>query len=188
MTEPIILASKSPRRKHLLELAEIPFEIIVEDTAEEFPDGLSFNEIPIYISEIKAKVIKQKHPHRSIVSADTIVVINDKILGKPTNQEEAMEFLGILAGATHRVITGVSILSPSQTISFSDVTEVTFHPLTRHEIEYYVRTYNPLDKAGAYAIQEWIGAIGIKRIHGCFYNVMGLPISRVKQALAQIGF
>lgn len=183
---PIILASKSPRRKHLLELAEIDFDIITEDTDEGFEAHLSIGEIPIYIARNKAKAIAAHHRDRIILAADTVVVLNNTIIGKPANRDHAIEILSTLSGQTHEVITGVVILWNDQEIAFSDTTKVSFHDLTADQIVYYVDRCQPFDKAGAYAIQEWIGAIGIKRIEGCFYNVMGLPISLVKQQLQRL--
>lgn len=184
-TMEIILASQSPRRKHLLESANINFSIVTANTAETFPSDLSFEQIPIHIAKEKANVAFNKNPNPDnlIIAADTIVVLDDKILGKPKDKEEAISFLHQLSGNTHQVITGVVLLHHQKEISFIEVTEVDFHPLTSAQIEFYVNEFKPYDKAGAYAIQEWIGLIGIKRIVGDFYNVMGLPISKVVQAI-----
>ena len=184
-TMDIILASQSPRRKHLLESANINFSIVTANTAETFPSDLSFEQIPIHIAKEKANVVfnKNPNPNNLIIAADTIVVLDDKILGKPKDKEEAISFLHQLSGNTHQVITGVVLLHHQKEISFIEVTEVDFHPLTSAQIEFYVNEFKPYDKAGAYAIQEWIGLIGIKRIVGDFYNVMGLPISKVVQAI-----
>ena len=182
----IILASQSPRRKELLTLAEIPFEVIVSDTDETFPLGLSFEETAIHIAKNKGLAIAEKVSLEStILAADTIVVCNDKMIGKPTSRQNAIEIITSLAGNTHKVITGVFICNNSKEISFADVTNVTFYNLKEEQIIYYVDKYKPYDKAGAYAIQEWIGAVGIKNINGDFYNVMGLPISRVVAALKE---
>jgi septum formation protein len=182
----IILASQSPRRKALLELAEIDFEVIVADTDESFPSELSFEEAAIYIAKNKALVVASTNPNRIILAADTVVVCNNKIIGKPINGKDAIEILTQLSGNTHKVITGVYILLQNESIFFADVTTVSFHELTNAQISYYVDKYKPYDKAGGYAIQEWIGAVGIKKINGDFYNVMGLPISRVVASLKQI--
>jgi len=180
----IILASQSPRRRELLHLAEIDFEVIVADTDESFPTGLSFEETAIHIAKNKGlAVANNEHDDRTILAADTIVVCNKKIIGKPKNREDAIEILSALSGQTHLVITGVFILKEGKEITFSDTTAVSFHTLRQEQIIYYVDKYKPYDKAGAYAIQEWIGAIGIKKVEGDFYNVMGLPISRVVAAL-----
>lgn len=186
-----ILASQSPRRKLLLEWAEQTFEIIVKPTDEYYPADLAIEEIPVYIAKQKALAVKEyiqtayhhQYTDKSILAADTIVVLDGRIIGKPADRSDAISILSSLSGQKHRVITGVVILHKSGEIVFSDTTEVTFHELTREQIEYYVDQYQPYDKAGAYAIQEWIGVIGIKSINGDFYNVMGLPISRVVQAM-----
>ena len=180
----IILASQSPRRKQLLEWAEIPFEIIIRETDESYPAGLHVNEIAIHIARNKALAIKQSNNTSiPILAADTIVVLKNEIIGKPKNREDAIDILSRLSGNHHKVITGVVILHGNTEISFADVTDVEFHSLTKTQIEFYVDKYKPYDKAGAYAIQEWIGVVGIKTINGDFYNVMGLPVSRVVQAV-----
>jgi septum formation protein len=187
--EKIILASGSPRRKQLLELADISFEVIVAATDETYPPGLSFAQTAIYIAENKAMAVQNKLKEKyngdaqTIIAADTVVVLENKILGKPQNSEDAIAILSNLSGKSHQVITGVCILTPENKLLFSEETEVEFYSLTAPQIEYYIAHYKPYDKAGAYAIQEWIGAIGIKGIKGDFYNVMGLPISRVVKEL-----
>jgi septum formation protein len=188
----IILASGSPRRKQLLELVGIHFEVIVANTDESYPSALSSAEIAMHIAENKAIASKKKlqSAHNSnaqtIMAADTIVVLENKIIGKPKNREDAISILSNLSGKIHRVITGVCILNNEKKILFSEETEVEFHPLSASQIEYYVDYCKPYDKAGAYAIQEWIGAVGIKSIKGDFYNVMGLPVSRVVKELTLI--
>ncbi len=185
--ERIILASASPRRKQLLEWAEIPFDILVKETDELYPSTLSIDQVPVYIARNKAFAVKYELSHdRIILAADTIVVLNDEIIGKPANREIAIETLSKLSGQTHQVITGVVLLNGDEEVSFRDITEVEFHTLTQAQIEYYVDQYQPYDKAGAYAIQEWIGVIGIKNVNGDFYNVMGLPVSRVVKALKDL--
>lgn len=180
----IILASQSPRRKQLLEWAEIPFEIIVQETDESYPSNLSTEEIAIHIARNKALTIQQSNNiNIPILAADTIVVLQNEIIGKPKNREDAVNILSRLSGNHHKVITGVVILNGAKEISFADVTDVEFHLLTQAQIEFYVDKYKPYDKAGAYAIQEWIGVVGIKTINGDFYNVMGLPVSRVVKAI-----
>ena len=182
----VILASQSPRRRELLHLAEIEFEVMVADTDESFPEGLSFDETAIYIAKNKALAIAaQNTTDKIIIAADTIVVCNGEIIGKPINEQDAIKIISTLSGNKHNVITGVYMVKQSKEIFFADVTEVSFHKLTKTQISYYVNKYKPYDKAGAYAIQEWIGAVGIKSINGDFYNVMGLPISRVVAALQQ---
>ena len=181
---PIILASQSPRREQLLEWAEVPFEIVVSNTNERFPPGIPPEEVAVYIARNKAYAVQQQAgSEKPILAADTIVVLGDAIIGKPVHREEAVSILLALSGERHRVITGVVLLQGNKELSFADVTEVTFHELSLQQIEFYVDKYKPYDKAGAYAIQEWIGVVGIKSIVGDFYNVMGLPISRVVQHL-----
>lgn len=183
----IILASQSPRRKQLLEWAEVPFEIIVKETDERFPPGLTPEEVAIYIARNKAIAVQQSlSSQATIVAADTIVVLGDNIIGKPVHREDAVSILLALSGEKHRVITGVVIRKGNEEVAFADTTDVEFHNLSVSEIEFYVEKYKPYDKAGAYAIQEWIGVVGIKSINGDFYNVMGLPVSRVVKELKKM--
>lgn len=182
----IILASQSPRRKQLLEWAEIPFEIIIQSTDESYPANLSVEEIAIHIARNKAlAVLQATQATIPVLAADTIVVLNNEVIGKPVNRADAIAILNKLSGQQHMVITGVVIRHGEKEIAFADATEVEFHSLTLEQIAFYVDKYQPYDKAGAYAIQEWIGVIGIKSVKGDFYNVMGLPVSRVVQALLQ---
>jgi septum formation protein len=182
----IILASGSPRRKQLLEWAEIEFDIITRDTPETWPPGMPSPEVPVYIARNKALAVQRAiGTERLIIAADTVVVLGDDIIGKPRDRADAIDILTRLAGKKHEVITGVSMLQGTREQSFDDITAVWFHNLTTAEIEGYVDRYHPFDKAGAYAIQEWIGVIGIRRIEGDFYNVMGLPVSRVVRALKE---
>ncbi len=180
----IILASQSPRRKQLLEWAEVPFDIVVKETDERFPPGLEPEEVAVYIARNKAIAVQaERNADEIILAADTIVVLGDNIIGKPVHREDAVSILLALSGSIHKVITGVVIKKGNEEIAFADVTEVEFHNVTVSEIEFYVDKYKPYDKAGAYAIQEWIGVVGIKSINGDFYNVMGLPVSRVVREL-----
>jgi septum formation protein len=182
--EPIILASGSPRRKQLLEWAEVNFEIRVKDTPENWPAGMAVIDVPVHIARNKALAVKAgAEPGRVVVAADTVVVLGNEIIGKPRDRADAIHILSRLAGQRHEVITGVVLLKDGEEQAFADITAVWFHPLTTAELEAYVDKYRPYDKAGAYAIQEWIGVVGIKGIEGDFYNVMGLPVSRVVQAL-----
>ena len=186
MSQPIVLASGSPRRKQLLEWAEVNFEVIVRSTPETWPAGLPVGLIPLHIARNKALAVKKEvGAGRVVLAADTVVVIDDEIIGKPRDREDAIQILTRLAGNEHEVITGVILTKGDEEIAFADSTAVWFHPLTREQIEGYVDKYKPYDKAGAYAIQEWIGVVGIKGIEGDFYNVMGLPVSRVVQELAR---
>jgi len=184
MHKKIILASQSPRRKQLLEWAEVNFEVMISDADESYPDHLTFSEIAIHIAKNKAlKVVEMYKPSDPVLAADTIVVCDEMVIGKPKDREDAIHIIRRLSGKTHEVITGVVILHQEKEIAFADITEVTFHELNEEQIVFYVDKYKPYDKAGAYAIQEWIGVIGIKSIKGDFYNVMGLPVSKVVQYL-----
>lgn len=182
----IILASGSPRRKQLLEWAEIAFDVITRNTPETWPPGMPTIEVPVHIARNKAFAVQEAIGSGPlIIAADTIVVLNNEIIGKPKDRADAIHILSRLAGNRHEVITGVSILQGAREHCFADTTAVWFHNLTTAEIEGYVDRYHPFDKAGAYAIQEWIGVVGIRRIEGDFYNVMGLPVSRVVRAIRE---
>jgi septum formation protein len=182
--ERFVLASQSPRRKQLLEWAELEFDIIIHSTDESYPNHFSPEQIAVHIARQKAIAVAESLKEKRIVlGADTIVVLRNEIIGKPVDREDAIEILSKLSGDEHLVITGVSILHGEKECSFFDTTVVRFHPLTQEQISFYVDKYKPYDKAGAYAIQEWIGVTGIKSIQGDFYNVMGLPVSRVVQEL-----
>jgi septum formation protein len=181
---PIVLASQSPRRKQLLEWAEVPFDIIVKETDERFPPGMQPQEVAVYIARNKALAVQQAvGSERIVLAADTIVVLGDNIIGKPVHREDAVSILLALSGSVHKVVTGVVIRKGDTEQAFADTTDVEFHHLSVDQIEFYVDKYKPYDKAGAYAIQEWIGVVGIKAIQGDFYNVMGLPVSRVVREL-----
>lgn len=186
MINKIILASQSPRRKQLLEWAEIQFEVQVSNTDESYPDTLSVDEVAVHIAKQKALAIVTIHGNEMpVLAADTIVVCEGEIIGKPKYKEDAIRIIKKLSGKSHDVITGVYICKDEKTVAFSDKTEVSFYELTQEQIEFYIDKYKPYDKAGAYAIQEWIGVVGIQSIKGDFYNVMGLPVSRVVKALAE---
>ena len=184
----IILASQSPRRKQLLEWAEVPFEIVVKETDESYPEDLPVDDVAIHIARNKALAVQafisnESNSGKIILAADTIVVLNNEIIGKPKDRADAISIIKKLSGQKHTVVTGVVILAADKETAFADTTTVEFHPLTEEQITFYVDKYAPYDKAGAYAIQEWIGVTGIKSVNGDFYNVMGLPVSRVVQAL-----
>ncbi|ULQ57569.1 Maf family protein [Flavihumibacter rivuli] len=182
--ERIVLASQSPRRKQLLEWAEVPFDIIVQPTDESFPPYMAIEEVPVHIARQKAMLVQEMFSQeRLVLAADTIVVLDNQVIGKPTDREDAINILSRLSGRTHRVITGVVMRKNGIEKAFADITEVSFHSLTHDQLVYYVDHYQPYDKAGAYAIQEWIGVVGIQSIRGDFYNVMGLPVSKVVMAL-----
>jgi septum formation protein len=187
MTEKIILASTSPRRKQLLEWAEVPFEVITRSVDETFPPGMELKNAATHIALKKALSARNSlNEHRVILGADTIVVLDGQLIGKPVDRIDAINILTQLQGNTHQVITGVAIIKGERQVLFADSTEVTFHTLTPQQIIFYVDKYEPYDKAGAYAIQEWIGVVGIKSVNGDFYNVMGLPVSRVMLELERL--
>lgn len=185
----IILASGSPRRKMLLEWAELNFEVMVSDADESFSAQLNPTDVAISIARKKNQVIvdqlNEKMDRHIVISADTIVVIENEIIGKPVDREEAISMIKKLSGRMHQVITAVNIRSLQSDVQFYDNTEVIFHELTEEQVTHYVDQYKPYDKAGAYAIQEWIGVVGIQAIHGDFYNVMGLPVSKVLKVLKE---
>lgn len=184
----LILASQSPRRRQLLEWAELSFEVKVSDTDETYPPGLHPEEMAIHIARNKALAVQaQSQKQETILAADTMVFLGEAVLGKPVHREDAISMLMALSGEKHQVITGVVIRQGEKEIAFADTTEVEFHSLSLQDIEFYVDKYKPYDKAGSYAIQEWIGVVGIRSIRGDFYNVMGLPVSRVLKALKEIG-
>ena len=181
-----ILASQSPRRKKLLAWADIEFDIMVSEAAEDFPAEMDVQDVPVHIARKKAIAVQQKikdefptHQGKWIIAADTIVVLENEIIGKPIDRADAISILQKLSGKTHRVITGVYIVNETESSFFSETTLVHFHPLSLSQIEYYVDQYQPYDKAGAYGIQDWIGVVGIRGIEGDFYNVMGLPVSKL---------
>ena len=181
-----ILASQSPRRKQLLAWADIAFDVIVSAAEEDFPLDMDVQEVPVFIAQKKAIAVQQKikdefpiHQGKWIIAADTIVVLENEIIGKPIDRADAISILQKLSGKTHRVITGVYLVNDAESSYFSETTLVHFHPITLSQIEYYVDHYQPYDKAGAYGIQDWIGVVGIQGIEGDFYNVMGLPVSKL---------
>ena len=180
---PLILSSNSPRRKELLAGLDIPFEVrVIEDIDESYPDTLPTGEIAEYIAQKKAAAYEVGNDE-VLITADTIVVLDDQILGKPADAEEAKLMLRSLSGKTHHVITGVCLKSHDQLHHFSVISEVTFKTLAEGEISYYVENYKPFDKAGAYGIQEWIGYIGVTGLSGSYFNVMGLPVQRIYEEL-----
>lgn len=184
----IILASNSPRRRELLSGLGIDYEVkVIPNIDESFPEGLSGSEIPVYISQKKAEAYRSTmRPGELIITADTIVWLDGAVLGKPADEDEACAMLRMLSGKTHQVITGVTIRTQDFQNSFSTVSEVTFAELTEEEIAYYVSRYRPLDKAGAYGVQEWIGFIGVESLSGSYFNVMGLPVQRLYTELKKI--
>jgi septum formation protein len=180
----IILASKSPRRKELLSGLNIAFEVASLDVDEIFPDKLPMEEIPVFLAKLKAGPFKEKISKNTLViTADTIVWIDGEVLGKPFDHPHAVEMLQKLSGRKHTVVTGVCLTSQSRQVTFSSLTDVWFKELSMEEIEYYLSSYHPYDKAGSYGVQEWIGYIAIDRIEGSYFNVMGLPVQRLYEEL-----
>lgn len=185
ITYKIILASNSPRRKELLAGIDIPFEVrVIDGIDESYPDTLPTKDIAEYISKKKSAAYRQTMAgDELVITADTIVVLGSQVMGKPKDADEACSMLRQLSGQTHQVITGVTLTTTERQISFSVETDVTFKVLSDEEIEYYVSHYRPFDKAGAYGIQEWIGHIGVTGMSGSYFNVMGLPVQRIYEAL-----
>lgn len=184
----IVLASNSPRRRELLSGLNLEYTVrVLPDIDESYPDTLKGEEIPMYISREKAKAYRNSMAEDElIITADTVVCINEKVLGKPRTQEEAKEMLRELSGKTHQVITGVCLMTCGLQRTFPATTQVTFDVLTEDEIEFYVEKFRPLDKAGAYGVQEWIGFVGVSRLEGSYFNVMGLPVQRLYQELKKL--
>ena len=181
----MVLASNSPRRRELLAGLDIPFEVRVADGINEsYPETIPAHEVARYIAGEKAAAYcKTIADDELVITADTVVVAGEKVLGKPKDAEEACSMLRELSGKTHRVITGVCLITRQEKRLFDVTTYVTFKPLTEEEIRYYVNRYRPMDKAGAYGVQEWIGYIGVTNLSGSYYNVMGLPVQRIYQEL-----
>ena len=181
----ILLASKSPRRRELLSNLRVPFNCIsLGGIDETYPEEMPADEVPQFLANKKADAyIGNIKTNEMVITADTLVIKGDKIYGKPKNQEEALSMLGELSGEVHKVISGVCILTKDRRTSFTSETEVKFANLNDEDIRYYIENYLPLDKAGAYGIQEWIGCVAVEWIKGSFYNVMGLPVHRLYQEL-----
>jgi septum formation protein len=181
----LVLASNSPRRKELLEGLDTSFEVRVIDHIDEaYPAAVPICKVPCYLANLKADAhIERMRNDELIITADTVVIIDNRILGKPAGRSEAIEMLKTLSGHRHTVITGVVMMTKEKRKDFSVASTVEFDALSENEITYYVDKYRPFDKAGAYGIQEWIGYIGVKGIEGSFYNVMGLPVQRLYQEL-----
>ena len=183
----LILASNSPRRKELLAGLGVPFEVrVLQDIDEHYPENLPVNEVARYIAKEKADAYRRiVAADELIITADTVVIVGDEILGKPMDEADAVRMLRLLSGRTHQVTTGVCLLTAEKERCFDVTTDVTFKTLTDEEIHYYVNRYRPFDKAGAYGIQEWIGYIGVAGLNGSYYNVMGLPVQRIYQELTK---
>lgn len=187
MLPEIILASQSPRRSQLLKWAEVPHTIIASETDESYPGGLSPAASVMHIAMGKAEAVMKVNPsNKPVLAADTMVICEGLILGKPKNEVQAIRMLTMLSGKKHEVITGVCICYAEEKFMFADTTIVEFNVIPPSQIAFYVHKYKPYDKAGAYGIQEWIGVVGIKKIEGDFYNVMGLPVSKVVKMLLSL--
>lgn len=185
----VILASGSPRRHQFLKDLNIPFIVEHKSIKEEYPDNLKGSEITDYLSELKADVfLKELKDHEILITSDTIVWHEGAALGKPKTSSEAFKMIESMSGKTHEVITSVTFTTNKKQKTVNDTTKVTFKELTKDEINYYIEHYHPLDKAGAYGIQEWIGLIGITRVEGSYFNVVGLPTHLVYKALVEIAF
>lgn len=181
----IILASNSPRRKQLLKGLDLHFEVrVMPGIDESYPEGLPVTDIPLYIAAKKADAYRGQLGEKDLlVTADTVVVLGDEVLGKPVDDADACRMLRMLSGQTHQVITGVCLLTRTKERRFTVTTDVTFKQLSDAEISYYVSHYHPMDKAGAYGIQEWIGYIGVTSLRGSYFNVVGLPVQRIYEEL-----
>ncbi|MGV8878298.1 MAG: Maf family nucleotide pyrophosphatase [Sphingobacteriaceae bacterium] len=183
---PVILASKSPRRQELLQLLDIEFRIVLKEVDESYPESLQAEEIALFIAEKKAQAFDELINNEVVITADTIVCVESQILGKPETHEHAVAMLQLLSGRKHHVVTGVCLLYQHRYHSFYDVSDVYFRRLAQDQISYYVDKYEPMDKAGAYGIQEWIGLVGIEKIVGSYTNVVGLPTEKLYQQLLKI--
>lgn len=183
LKRPLIVASSSPRRQYLMKEAGFDFTVEKPEVDESFPSELPAEQVAKYLAEKKAEFFRLAMNNEIVLTADTVVILQNKILNKPANRNEAFDMLTKLSGNTHLVMTGVCIISKEKEISFEDTTEVTFVSLTREEIEFYIDNYKPFDKAGAYGAQDWIGMIAIEKIVGSYFNVMGLPVHKVYQQL-----
>lgn len=182
----VILASRSPRRQELLKLLGIDFKLIVKDTPETYPSTLKPCEIACFIAEKKAHAFYGEYPDSLVITADTIVELDGMILGKPVDEQDAINMLRSLSGKKHTVITGVTLLKDQHFHTFYEESAVYFGKITPEQIDFYVKKYKPLDKAGAYGIQEWIGLIGITKIDGSYTNVVGLPTERLYRELVNL--
>lgn len=181
----IVLASSSPRRRELLAMMDLNFDVAPKlEIDESFPEGMELDDVPAYLSTKKSFAYKKLlSPDQLYITADTLVILDKEILGKPQSEDDAKAMLRKLSGRTHRVVTGVTIFTNSRSVTFSVTSEVDFAELTDDEIDYYVTRFHPTDKAGAYGVQEWIGAMAIRGIRGSYYNVMGLPTHRLYKEL-----
>lgn len=179
----ILLASQSPRRQELLKGLGIDFEIVKIESDESFPEELVREEITEHISENKANAFRTLNPNEILITADTLVWLNNKVLGKPQDYDDAFNMIAEMADSTHEVFTSVTVKSIDKTYTFSETTEVVFDKFSEEEINFYIENFKPFDKAGAYGIQDWLGYAKISGINGCYYNVMGLPLHQLYKVL-----
>lgn len=179
----IILASKSPRRQQLIKEIIPVFRVEVREVNEIYPDHLKNEEVAMYLSELKSQAFNDLKEGQLVITSDTIVCFENEVLGKPIDENDAFQMLTRMCGKTHTVFTGVTIKTLEKNITFYDATNVSFYPLTEEEIRFYIRTCQPFDKAGSYGIQEWMGYVGIQKMEGEFYNVMGLPLHKLYREL-----
>lgn len=182
----LLLASQSPRRKELLSSLGFEFEVVKIDCEEILPDGIAIESTAAYLSELKADTFRSLEASEVLLTADTVVAINNQILGKPKDEANAHEMLENLSGKTHQVYTGITIKTSDRTFTETDVADVTFDTITDEEIKFYIQNYKPFDKAGSYGIQEWLGMAKIKNMKGSFYTIMGLPTHLVYKILKEI--
>jgi septum formation protein len=183
-----LLASKSPRRQELLKGLGIDFEIVSIEADESYPEHLVREEITEFISKTKSEAFRELDTDEVLITADTLVWLNNDILGKPKDAEDAFDMIQKLSDSTHEVFTSVTIKSIRNNITFSDTTQVSFAPIDEDETRYYIENFKPFDKAGAYGIQDWLGFAKIQRIQGCYYNVMGLPLPKLYEVLSSNEF
>ncbi len=179
----LLLASKSPRRHQIFREAGLAFEIVNIEAEEDFPDYLVREQVCEFLASHKASHFTENLGHQILVTADTIVCLGNRVINKPASKDEAVEMLTALSGKTHEVFTGVCMRNAERQHVFHERSEVEFYPLSRKEIDYYIEAYKPFDKAGAYGVQDWMGYMGVKKINGCFYNVMGFPMARFYREL-----
>lgn len=182
----LLLASQSPRRKELLTNLGFTFDVVKIDCEEIIPQYIKVGEAAAYLSELKAEAFRALEKGEVLLTADTVVAIDNQLLGKPKDESDAREMLRSLSGKTHQVYTGITIKTAEKTITETDVADVEFDDLSENEIEYYIQHYQPFDKAGSYGIQEWLGMAKIKKLNGSFYTIMGLPTHLVYKILKEI--
>ncbi|WKS95205.1 Maf family protein [Riemerella columbina] len=186
MRKQLYLASQSPRRKELLEQLGYPFQVVSINCEEIYPKEMPVSEVAGYLSQLKAEAFRALEPHEVLLTADTIIAVENEVLGKPKDEAHAKTMLRQLSGRTHQVYTGISLRTAERIITKTDVAKVTFFPMTEAEMDFYIQKFKPWDKAGAYGIQEWLGMAKIQKIEGSFYTIMGLPTHLVYEILSTI--